>query len=50
MKSKDFYDLNYRKHFEEIGLWLPNEIKSDYKIYYDLANWKQQMFNFIDDP
>ena len=50
MKSKEFYDLKYRKHFEEIGLWIPNDSKSDYEIYYDLANWKKQMFDFIDDP
>lgn len=50
MKSKDFYDLKYRKHFEELGIWTPLELKSDYNIYCQLANWKQQMFNYIDDP
>lgn len=50
MKSKDFYDLKYRKHFEDIGLWFPRDQKSDYEIYYELSDWKQQMFNYIDDP
>jgi len=38
-----------RKKNEEIGKWIPLEHKTDFEIYYKLANWKYRMWDLIDD-
>ena len=52
-KSKEKYTEEYnkrmRKIYEDIGLWIPLEMKDDIQIYYDEANWKKPMFDIIKD-
>ena len=48
-KFTDEFNKKMRKIYEDVGLWIPLEEKEDIEIYYKEANWKQQMFNLIDD-
>lgn len=52
-KSKQKFTIEYRERmraqYEKIGLWIPLERKESIKIYYEESNWKQSMFNLIDD-
>lgn len=44
------YNKQFRKGQEERGLWIPLSQKREIKIYYELANWIDRMFDLIDDP
>lgn len=52
-KSKQKFTNEYkekmRKQYEKLGYWIPLENKKDIEIYYKEANWKQNMFDLIDD-
>jgi len=45
-RSPEYYQ-KYRKTLEERGLVIPLSQKSDYEIYWNIANWKYSMFNLI---
>lgn len=47
-RSLEYYQ-KYRKTLEEKGLVIPLSQKSDYEIYWNIANWKYPMFNLIQD-
>lgn len=48
-KFTDDYKEKMRKRYEELGYWIPLKNKKDIEIYYKESNWKQNMFNLIDD-
>ena len=43
------YQIKRRQTCEQNGQMIPLSQKTDYEIYYDLANWKYQMFDIITD-
>lgn len=48
-KFTDEYKKRMREQYEKLGYWMPLKDKKDIEIYYKEANWKQNMFNLIDD-
>ena len=46
--TKEYKELQ-RKQYEQKGIWIPLNQKSDYMIYYKESNWIQRMFDIITD-
>ena len=40
LKFTEEYFINQRKRNEENGIWIPLDVKDDYLLYRELANWK----------
>jgi hypothetical protein len=45
--TRDF-KLKFRKIMEANGVWIPLNKKDDYKFYFELGNWPERMFNYLD--